>query len=241
MRQFLLTLLLTLAFGGPWPARATACPTPESFVVPSGSLSATAAAIRARSLTILTLGGSATLGAPAHGSEFTYPSRLVARLRDKFPAVTIKSVVRAVPRESALDLHVRLDANLAGDKPALVIWGPGGSAAGRGEDLDTFIGDVTATVGKIRSAGADLILMTLQYAPSVARVVNLYPYRTAVIRAAETANVPVLDRYDLMRFWSDNGFLDLDATEAEDRVRVARKLYDCMAEVLADGIANAVR
>ncbi len=241
MIKYLLVVLLSLAIGAPRPAGATACPIPDAFVVPAGSLVATAAAIRARSLTILTLGGSATLGAPAHGMEFTYPSRLVSRLHDKFPGVTIKSVVRAVPREAALDLQVRLDANLAGDKPALVIWGPGASAAGRGEDLDTFIGDVTGTVGKIRSAGVDLILMTLQYAPSVARVVNLYPYRTAVIRAAETANVPVLDRYELMRSWSDGGFLDLDATEVDDRVRVARKLYDCMAEVLAEGIADAVR
>jgi hypothetical protein len=44
-----------------------------------------------------------------------------------------------------------------------------------------------------------------------------------------------------MRFWSDNDFLDLDATRAEDRVKVARKLYDCMAEILTEGIVDAVR
>ena len=44
-----------------------------------------------------------------------------------------------------------------------------------------------------------------------------------------------------MRFWSDTDFLDLDATEAEDRVRVARKIYDCMAEILAASITEAVR
>ena len=83
--------------------------------------------------------------------------------------------------------------------------------------------------------------MTLQYAPSVARVINLFPYRMAVIHAGELADVPVLDRYELMRFWSDNGFLDLDATDAGDRVQVARKLYDCMAEILTTGIVDAVR
>jgi hypothetical protein len=72
-------------------------------------------------------------------------------------------------------------------------------------------------------------------------VINLFPYRSAVIRAGEMAGVPVLDRYELMRFWSDNDFLDLDVTEAEDRVKVARKLYDCMAEILAKGIVDAVR
>ena len=55
------------------------------------------------------------------------------------------------------------------------------------------------------------------------------------------AAVPVLDRYELMRFWSDNDFLNLDVTEAQDRIRVARKLYDCMAEVITEGIIGAVR
>jgi hypothetical protein len=190
---------------------------------------------------MMVLGGAATLGAPAHGNEFTYQSRLAARLSAEFPGLKVNVVVRAVSLQPDADVQKKLDADLAAARPALVIWGPGASAAGRGDDLDTFIGDVSDTVGKIRSAGADLILMTLQYAPSVARVVNLYPYRGAVLRVGDEAAVPVLDRYELMRFWSDNDFLDLDATEADERVKVARKLYDCMAEVLAEGIAGAVR
>ena len=45
-----------------------------------------------------------------------------------------------------------------------------------------------------------------------------------------------------MRFWSDNDFLDLDATEAGDKSHPSLiKLYDCMAEVLTEGIVNAVQ
>jgi hypothetical protein len=54
------------------------------------------------------------------------------------------------------------------------------------------------------------------------------------------ASVPVLDRYELMRFWSDTDFLDLDAMAPETRVLVARKLYDCMAEILSKAIVDAV-
>lgn len=234
-------LSLALLVGVARPILAASCPTPGSFVIPDDALPATKAAIGQRALTMMVLGGAATLGAPAHGSEFTYPSRLAARLTAEFPGLKVNVVVRAVSLQPDADVQKKLDADLAAAKPALVIWGPGASAAGRGDDLDTFIGDVSDTVGKIRSAGADLILMTLQYAPSVARVVNLYPYRGAVLRVGEDAAVPILDRYELMRFWSDNDFLDLDATEADERVKVARKLYDCMAEVLAESIAGAVR
>jgi hypothetical protein len=234
-------LLLAMVFGLGGPIWAASCPIPDAFVIPDDGLPATKDAIAKRTLTILVLGGAATLGAPAQGAEFTYPSRIAARLRDALPGVTIKIVVLAVNRQSEADLGVKLDSDLAAAKPALVIWGPGASAAGRGDDLDTFIGDVTVTVDRIRAAGADLILMTLQYAPSVARVINLFPYRVAVLRAGDMAGVPVMDRYQLMRFWSDNNFLDLDATEPGDRVQVARKLYDCMAEILTGGILDAVR
>jgi hypothetical protein len=234
-------VLLAVLCGAGHPIRAAECPTPDVFVIPDGWLPATKEAIGRRALTILILGGAATLGGPARGTEFTYPSRLAARLRNAFPGLTVKIVVNAVSRQSDADLEAKLVADLAAEKPALVIWGPGTSAAGRGDDLDTFIDNVTRTIDKIRSADADLILMTLQYAPSVARVINLFPYRVAVLRAGEMAGVPVMDRYELMRFWSDNNFLDLDATEPDDRVTVARKLYDCMAEILAGGIADAVR
>jgi acyl-CoA thioesterase-1 len=96
-------------------------------------------------------------------------------------------------------------------------------------------------IGKVRLAGADLLLMTLQYAPSVSRLVNLYPYRMAVIRAGDDAGVPVLDRYELMRFWNDNDFLNLDATNADDRIHVSRALFDCMAEILGGAIVDAAK
>jgi hypothetical protein len=189
----------------------------------------------------LTLGGVSTLGGPAGGAAFTYPARLEARLRQALPNVTVTVAVQAVARKPEDALLAELDTSLAKIKPALVIFGPGASAAARGDDLDTFMGTLSEVIGKVRSAGADLILMTLQYAPSVSRLVNLSPYRMTVIRGGEDAGVPVLDRYDLMRFWSDNGFLNLDATNADERIRVSRALFDCMAEILGKAIVDAAK
>jgi acyl-CoA thioesterase-1 len=220
---------------------AATCPVPEAFTVDEGGLAATKAAVAQRNLVVLALGGSSTLGIPAGGAAFTYPARLEARLREALPLVTIKVVVQATARMPEDALLAELDAGLAKVKPILVIWGPGASAAARGDDLDTFMGTLNEVIGKVQSAGADLILMTLQYAPSVSRLENLSPYRMAVIRSGNDTGVPVLDRYELMRFWSDSGFLDLDATNADDRVRVSRALYDCMAEILGNAIVDATK
>lgn len=233
--------LFALLFVAGGPVRAATCPLPDDFSFDAADLPATSTAIAKGDLNVLALGGAATLGGPAGGAAFTYPARLEARLREALPKVTITVAVRAVARETDAVLLSELDTSLSTVKPALVIWGPGASAAARGDDLDTFMGTLSDATSKIRLAGADLILMTLQYAPSVSRLVNLPPYRMAVIRAAEEAGVPVLDRYELMRFWSDNDFLNLDATNANERIRVSRTLYDCMAEILGKAIVDAAK
>ena len=217
------------------------CPVPDTFAIDPGSLPATAAALAKHHLSVVALGGAATLGGPAHGAEFTWPARLESRLRSAFPGATVTVGVRAIARQSDVTLMDTLGNVLSEVKPALVIWGPGASAAARGVDLDTFMSRVNEIVAKVRAAGADMILMTLQYAPSVSRVLNLVPYREAVLRGADDAGVPVLDRYELMRFWSDTGFLDLDATNGDERIRVSRTLYGCMAEILAGAIVDATK
>ncbi len=240
IRRTALALLGSVTIAG-GPVHAAGCPLPDDFYFAPGELPAASAAIAKRDLTVLALGGSATLGATADGAPFTYPARLQALLRAALPKIAVNVVVRIVARDTGAALQADLNTSLATIKPALVIWGPGGNAAARGEDLDTFIGTVSDAIGRIRLAGADLILMTLQYAPSVSRLVDLPPYRMAVIHAGDDAAVPVLDRYELMRFWSDSDFLDLDATKPSDRVLVSRTLYECMAKLLSKAIIDATK
>ena len=219
---------------------AASCPAPDDFAFSIDALPATAAAIQRKNLTILAIGGTATLGAPAQGLEFTYPMQLAGKLGARLPGVTVRPVISAVPRQTAAELMSSLDVVLATEKPALVIWGPGANAAGRGESIDIFDEHIVRVIEKIKMAGSDVILMTLQFAPSIALVVNLPPYRSAIIRGAENARVPVLDRYSLMRFWNDAGFLRFDVTGHDERVQVARKMYGCIAEILTKSISNAI-
>jgi len=222
-------------------AQVSPCAVSLEFFVTAEQLAATKAAVARGELPILILGGSAAAGAAARGAEFTYPARLVARLHERLPGVSVTTTVRAAPRRSTNDVLKTLDADLAGATPALVIWGPGGSAAARGEDVDAFTDTVQAVIDRTRAARTDLVLMTLQYGPSVGRVLNLTAYRMAVLFTGEMADIPVFDRYEFMRFWHAGGLVNLDATEPADQVAVARKVFDCMAEVMANGIADALQ
>ncbi len=235
---------VVVAWGMVWlagPAEAGRCQGPVRFVIAETQLPMTRAAVKAHRLSILALGGAATAGGAARDPAATYPARLLTRLREGLPKVDVLMTVRAAPRRRSSDILPELDKGLARVKPALVIWGPGGSAAAHGEDAETFGTTIDAAIARTQAARADLLLMTLQYAPSVLRLMNLAPYRMAVIRSAEAADIPVFDRYDFMRFWNANGILNLDATDASERVEVARTLFDCIAQVLAEGIIDAVR
>lgn len=237
---------LVLAAAAAWcmtrPAMAVeSCPAPYVLSVSPDMLPATRAAVARHDLTILAFGGAAAMGAAAHGVEYAYPARLGVRLRDMLPGVNIKILTIPVPPGITHELIAELDDELRTMRPALVVWGPGGSAAAHGDDMDTFDALLKGVVQSIQQSGADMFLMTLQFAPSVALLLNLPPYREAVLQQAEEAKAAVFDRYEFMRFWSETGFLNLDATDPGERVKVARRLYDCLAEVLAGGIVNAVR
>ncbi len=241
MRGWPALLIWLLMATTPGVAADPACPVADDLALHGLSLPATKAAVAAGHLIIMTMGGAASAGQAAHGAEFSYPVRMAARLRAALPNLDVSAVSRAAPRRSAAMSVAHLDADLAEVHPNLVIWGPGAIEAGSGTDIDDLVAQVEQGIAKIRDAGADLILIDLQYAPSIARVVNLAPYREAVQRVGEANGVPVLDRYELMRRWSQDGVLDLDVADSEARVGVARRLFDCLAAVMADEIVEAVR
>lgn len=235
------TSMLALALTGPALGEPAVCGAPLSFNVTRDQLPATQAAITRKSLPVLVLGGAAATGDAAGGAEHGYPARIQARLRALLPGVEVTVTTRATARQRTAEVLKSLDNDLKTTRPALVVWGLGGSAAARGEDTDGFTDIVSDVITRSRSAGADIVLMTMQYPPALVHLVNFGPYRLATMHSGDVAGVPILDRYDMMRAWYNDGVLNLDATGKQERIMVARKLFDCVAEALTTGIGHALR
>jgi hypothetical protein len=232
-------LALAPLLAGVRPARATP-PLPDGFTFDVGIQPAVREAVARKSLRLLAIGSALVNGGAARDPELTYPARLAARLGEALPGVSIRLAALPIARQRPARFNEHLQAALKAHRPDLVVWGPGGTAAARGDDLETFHAQLSRAIEAVHASGADFILMTPQFAPSVATVLDLPPYRMAVIREAAAAGVPVLDRYELMRFWSTNGMLDFDATSPTEQVAVARMLYDWIAELLAEGILHGL-
>jgi hypothetical protein len=236
-------LLLLLASLGLARADAPACKVPDDLALTSLALPSAKYAVTTRkSLTILTVGGSSTAGAVAKGEEFTYPSRLGAHLRTRFPGLRVDIINRGQQSGSTRARVDRLGIDLRETHPDLVIWAPGSTEAGMSEDPDQFINSLQEGVASIHTAEADLIMIDLQWAPSLARVINLAQYNNAISGVAANEDIAVLRRSELMRRWNENGTLRFDgAAPPAKRLADIRMLFDCIAGALASGIAGAVR
>ncbi len=79
-------------------------------------------------ITIVAIGSSSTAGAGASSPAATYPSRLEADLKSRFPGRTIKVLNRGVGGEDAREMLARMDRDVAPERPDLVLWQVGTNA-----------------------------------------------------------------------------------------------------------------
>jgi GDSL-like Lipase/Acylhydrolase family len=217
------------------------CPVPESFYAFEPRLTKTAKAVAdGREVVIAVLGGASTLGRAAGGGSLAWPARMAAALADRFPSARIKVVNLAVARETAKGAADRLDRDVLPLKPTLVIWETGTMEAVRGSDLDEFRQTVQAGVDELRAAGAEVVLMNMQFSRETDTMIHFGPYLIAMRQLADANDVPLFRRHRIMRHWAESGLLDLTARDSENRRHVATKLYDCIGRAMADFVRRGV-
>ena len=231
-----------LNFAMPRPALAeAACAVPPALALPGLSLPGARTEIRAHhTLVVLALGSAPTLGTAADGAAFSYPSRLEVHLAASLPGVTVTVLNKGAARRSTHSMAKHLPELLAESGARLVIWETGGREVVRGMDIDSFASDLQDGLDTIHAAGADTILLDLQYAPGIPHLAPIDPYRQVIHDAASNSGAPVFQRYELMADWAQNG-LNLTAADPATRITVTRRLFDCIAGALARAIAPAVK
>jgi lysophospholipase L1-like esterase len=183
---------------------------------------------------IVALGGSSTLGSAAGGADLSWPSRLAAVLAGRFPSARVNVVNLATPRQTARDAAGRLPRDVVPLRPTLVIWETGTVEAVRGTDVDEFRDTVQGGIELLHLAGIEVVLMNAQFSRDTDAIIHFAPYLTALREVADANDVPVFHRYGLMRYWAESGVLDFRTKDSEERRRLARRLYKCLGQSVAD-------
>jgi len=220
---------------------AAACPAPEHITHVEGALPNSAAAIaKDHRLNILLIGtGSSTLPGP-DGVRKAYPARLQAALAAAVPGgVAVVVATDVEPRRTAQQMVSVLAPALVHTQPELVIWQTGTVDAVKGVDSDQFSQALEQGIGMVRAAGADLILVNAQYSPRTESMIALGAYADLMRRVAAQQEVPLFDRFSVMKTWADLGIFDFYA--ATKKLDTAELVHDCIGRLLADLILESAK
>jgi hypothetical protein len=206
------------------------CDVPAYLLTSDSPLSRVASAVKAGGpLDILVVGSRSSTITGAEGDA--YPARLQAALREKLPGTTVNVSVELTPRKTAEDVAPGLGKLVQAKKPALVVWQTGTVDAIRSVDIDDFRGAVDAGVDALQKAGADVVLMNMQYSPRTETMVSPTSYIDNMRVVAQQHDVPLFDRFAIMNHWNESGEFDLFSPVRG--VDLAKRVHNCLGRALS--------
>lgn len=212
----------------------------DLFAVGDLALEKVAAAVRDRKkLEVMVVGsGSSSIASP-DGASLAYPARLEAYLRERLPGVAVTVTTSLQPKKTAEEVADMLQALVTERKADLVVWQTGTVDAIRTIHPDDFRNAVDEGISAVKAAGADVVLMNLQYSPRMETMLPTTPYLDNIRAVAQQQDVPLFDRYSIMQNWNETGVFDL--SNSSRSFALAKSVHDCLGRALADLVVTAAK
>ncbi len=192
-------------------------------------------------VTIVAVGSSSTAGAGASSPSATYPSRLAAELKQRFPNHAITVINRGIGGEEIGDMLKRFDKAVIANKPDLVLWQLGTNSVIRNHPFNDHGAAIRAGVTQVRATGADIVLIDPQFAPKVIAKTDASEVVKLIAATAKQEGVDLFRRYEMMQRWHDVDHLGFDTFVAPDGLHMNDWSYACMAKGLAMAIAESAQ
>ncbi len=255
-RSFLYRSLIAAALLLPTPALAAAaedCSAPAALTADATPLPHAAAALKPGGHLDVLVVGSATvfspttlqrpklrlilgLGTPkppAGPPVVPFPLQMANLLRAEYPGLTVTVTVKGgmgMPAAQMLDI---LRTEVAAHPYQLVIWQTGTVEAIKHVPANNFAQTLSAGAAAVTQAGADLVLVDPQYSRFLVAHATLDPYAQVMRQAASGPDALLFHRFDLMRFWTQAGRIDLERTPRGQRLKMLGTLHACLGAQLA--------
>jgi hypothetical protein len=218
------------------------CATPSELMETGAQLPHLAARLKAHQpAKVVAIGGASTIGQAAGSPDLSYPHQLQQILAQDFPDAPITVVNKGIPRQAARQNLERFPTDVFAEDPVLTIWETGINDAVRGTDVDEFAETLQTGVDQLKNRAIDIVLVDMQFSRSATALINFDAYLKALHRVGDLADVYVLPRFEMMRYWSEQNVFNFDDVAPDDRAKLAARVYDCLAQKLAQVIQRAVR
>jgi lysophospholipase L1-like esterase len=221
---------------------APTCDAPFSMIRFTNPLVRVAQRLKSgKPIIIVAIGSSSTAGSGASSSAATYPSRLAVELTQRFPGHPITVLNRGVGGEEIGDMLKRFDTAVIAAKPDLVLWQFGTNLVIRDDKLNDHDVEIREGLTKIRSTGADIVLIDPQFAPKVivkpqaTRMVGL------IASTAKREDIDLFPRFDVMRRWHEVDHIAFKTFVSPDGLHMNDWSYGCFAKALSVAISEAAQ
>jgi lysophospholipase L1-like esterase len=195
----------------------------------------TTARLKAGALKIVAVGSSSTTGLWVLDSEATYPQVMRRELAALQPGAQIEVVNSGRIGDTISGTLARLQTDVLAYRPDLVIWQLGTNDVAWGGRADGLKDWIVAGVRTLKSDGADVVLMDLQYAPMVLASSQHQVMQAIIAEVAREERVGLFSRFSLMRHSIEAG-LSAGALVSWDGLHNSAAGYDCLGRALARAV-----
>jgi len=192
-----------------------------------------------RAIKIVAIGSSSTFGAGASTPSASYPSRLEAELKARLPGLPVTVINKGINGEEAPQEFARFAADVLEEMPDLVIWQVGTNSVLR--DHPTPAAVLHDGIEQLKTNGADVILMNLQYAPKVLAKPAAQNAVDVIGATAHDEKVGLFDRYAVMRSWRETDRLTFDQFITPDGLHMNDWGYACVAKLVANALLDGAK
>ncbi len=190
-------------------------------------------------LTVVALGSSSTFGVGSSSQDRTYPAILRQELGRLLPGHQIEVVNAGIAGNSAHQMYQRIDDDVLGEEPKLVIWQTGIFDAINDVGIDRFKRILRKGIAKLREAGVDVVLMDQIPLPRMERFPSYPAYVAALHEVAVETGTPVFRRNDMVAMLLGEGRLrPEEVLPAEGQQHQVDASYYCVGVNLARTLAE---
>lgn len=187
---------------------------------------------------ILAIGSSSTAGIGASAPQRAYPPRLETALKRLLPGADVTVRNDGIGGEVASTTLLRLRSAVDSWAPDVVIWQLGTNDALQGITAEAFSRVMRDGIGFVQERGRDLLIIDPQFFPNIPHQDLYMTFVQSVDRVAVERRAPLMRRYAIMRYWA--ALPQPVPMLSEDGFHMNDLGYQCMAEVLASGMARLV-
>lgn len=174
-------------------------------------------------------------------SDAAFPLQMAKDLQQAVPGLMVNVTVKGGRGMLASEMADIIRSELAAHPYQLVIWQTGTVEAVRNVPAGQFYQTLSDGSAAIAEAGADLVLVDPQFSRFLHANTDLDAYAQTLQQIAGQPGVVLFHRFELMRYWSGEGQIDLERTPKAQRVKTVEALHACLGASLARMVTVSAR